>query len=63
MMRVALQMRGKPYRYSGATPAGFDASGLVYYSYKEVGLIAPREFRAQFEQSRPVPKDRIRPGD
>ncbi len=63
MMRVALKMRGKPYSYKGASPAGFDASGLVYYSHKEVGLQVPRSFKEQFAQSKPVPKDKIRPGD
>jgi cell wall-associated NlpC family hydrolase len=63
MMRVALKMRGKPYRYTGASPQGFDASGLVYYSHLQVGLNVPRSFRKQFHKSRPVRRERLRPGD
>jgi cell wall-associated NlpC family hydrolase len=63
MMRVALKMRGKPYSYNGSTPNGFDASGLVYYSHKQVDLEIPRSFRQQFEQSKAVAREKIRPGD
>lgn len=63
MMRVALKMRGKPYSYNGSTPKGFDASGLVYYSHKRVGLEIPRSFRQQFEQSKSIAKNNVRPGD
>ena len=63
MMRVALAMRGKPYRYQGENPDGFDASGLVYYCHKQVGLDLPRSFQQQLSESRPVNKDQIRPGD
>lgn len=63
MMRVALDMRGKPYSYNGSTPNGFDASGLVYYSHKQVDLDIPRSFKEQFEQSKQIAKNKIRPGD
>jgi cell wall-associated NlpC family hydrolase len=63
MMRAALKMRGKPYSYNGSTPNGFDASGLVYYSHKQVGLEVPRSFKQQFEQSKVVAREKIRPGD
>lgn len=63
MMRVALQQRGRPYRYGGTTPDGFDASGLVYYCHQQVELVVPRDFREQLTQGRPVAKEKIRPGD
>lgn len=38
---TALAMVGKPYRYRGETPSGFDCSGLVRYSYRRVGIDVP----------------------
>ena len=37
----ALTMVGKPYRYGGSSPKGFDCSGLVLYSYKNAGVALP----------------------
>ncbi len=39
---VALQQLGRPYRYGGADPSGFDCSGLVQYAYSRVGVQTPR---------------------
>lgn len=60
----ALNMKGAPYRYGGASPKrGFDCSGLVQYSYARAGGRLPRTTRAQWRASRAVPLDRVRPGD
>jgi cell wall-associated NlpC family hydrolase len=52
---LALSMVGVPYRFGGADPqAGFDCSGLVYFTYRSNGQLVPRTSRSQFEASRQV---------
>ena len=60
----ALKMLGKPYRYGGATPsAGFDCSGLVQFSYRQVGVPVPHNTEKQRLASRPVRHAELRRGD
>ena len=63
ILQLAESMRGKPYRYGGATPSGFDCSGLVFYAHRELGLTVPRTARAQFEAAPMVDIRELRPGD
>jgi cell wall-associated NlpC family hydrolase len=39
--RAALSMVGRPYKFKGNSPAGFDCSGLVQYSYLAAGMDVP----------------------
>jgi len=59
----ARDMIGKPYKYAGDTPAGFDCSGLVRYSYGKAGLNLPRDTRSQRQMSVPVSVRSLREGD
>ena len=59
----ALQMLGKPYRFGGETPRGFDCSGLVYYSFGKTGVELPRDTRGQRRIGHKVPKHALRRGD
>lgn len=63
IIQTALAMMGTPYVYGGATPRGFDCSGLVQYSYKKAGIDVPRTSRGQYRSAEPVPVAAARPGD
>ena len=59
----ALTMVGKPYRYGGNTPKGFDCSGLVQYSYGRVGVKLPHGTRSLLQMSHPVSRNKLQRGD
>jgi len=59
----AQTMIGKPYKYGGSTPKGFDCSGLVLYSYKQAGVALPHSTEKQRSTSRRIKVAELRPGD
>jgi cell wall-associated NlpC family hydrolase len=59
----ALKMLGKPYRYGGASPSGFDCSGLVQFSFRQAGVVVPRATEEQRRASAPVRVSNLRRGD
>lgn len=60
---VARDLVGVPYRYGGATPDGFDCSGLVYYSYAKAGIRVPRTSTEQYRRAQAVQLSELRAGD
>lgn len=59
----ALDMKGRPYRYGGNTPRGFDCSGLIQYSYARAGVQLPRSTGGLWRFSSRISTSRLRPGD
>jgi murein DD-endopeptidase len=60
---VAQDMVGVKYRYGGESPAGFDCSGLAFYSYQHAGLTIPRNSTAQQRAARPIELSQASAGD
>jgi cell wall-associated NlpC family hydrolase len=65
VVAFAMQFRGVPYVWGGASPAGFDCSGFTTYVYRQFGLQLPRTAEAQYSQRYGVFVDRsnLQPGD
>jgi len=51
---IALLYLGVPYVYGGASPSGFDCSGLVMYVYAQLGISLPHYTVAQWNATQPV---------
>jgi peptidoglycan DL-endopeptidase CwlO len=62
-VQLALGQVGRPYRWGGASPSGFDCSGLVMWAYSQVGVPLPHNSAAQYGVGRAVSQSELRPGD
>jgi cell wall-associated NlpC family hydrolase len=51
---IALHYLGVPYVYGGASPSGFDCSGLVMYVYAQLGISLPHYTVAQWNATQPI---------
>lgn len=60
---LALEQIGKPYRYGGAGPDDFDASGLLQYCFAEQGVSVPRSTSGQADFGYLVAREELKPGD
>ncbi len=66
VVAIAKRYLRVPYVWGGTTPAGFDCSGLMQYSYQQIGISLPRTSRTQFHAGAYIPPNRLdllEPGD
>ena len=60
---LARTQLGVPYVYGGASPGGFDCSGLVMWVYGRLGVPLPHNAAALYSVGRPIPTSDMKPGD
>lgn len=60
---TAVSMVGRPYKYRGDSPSGFDCSGLVRYSYLTAGLDVPHNTKTLKSVTHLVGSGRMQKGD
>jgi len=63
LANYAMSLRGVRYRFGGATPDGFDCSGLVFYAHHHFGVDVPRTSRGQAEEAEAVKPRKLQRGD
>ncbi|MEC5240629.1 bifunctional lytic transglycosylase/C40 family peptidase [Bacillus mycoides] len=57
------QFLGQAYVWGGATPPGFDCSGLMQWNFRQVGIKLPRTAEEQYYATARVSPEQLLPGD
>jgi cell wall-associated NlpC family hydrolase len=63
VVAIAMRYLGTPYVWGGASPSGFDCSGLVMYVFAQIGVSLPHSSYAQYGMGSPVSRADLQPGD
>jgi len=64
IVNIAMQLKGKPYVWGGASPeTGFDCSGLTYYVLGQLGIHIERTADIQFHREETIGFKDLLPGD
>jgi cell wall-associated NlpC family hydrolase len=63
VVAIAQRYLGVPYVWGGASPSGFDCSGLAMYCYAQIGIGMSHGATDQQRSSHPVSLGALQPGD
>jgi cell wall-associated NlpC family hydrolase len=62
-VQIAMGELGVPYVWGGASPAGFDCSGLTMWVYAQLGISLGHFTGSQWNAGVHVSRDQLAPGD
>ncbi len=62
-VETALAYHGIPYLWGGKSTAGFDCSGLMFYVFRQHGVVLPHYSGSQFQRGTRVAAMALQPGD
>jgi cell wall-associated NlpC family hydrolase len=60
---IAYHFLGVPYVWAGASPSGFDCSGLTMYVWSQLGIRLGHYTGYQYYEGRRIARDQLQPGD
>lgn len=63
IIKTAKKEIGRPYRFGGTTPKGFDCSGFTQYVFDKHKIKLPRMADEQYKVGSSVSKKKLSPGD
>src|SRR5690606_18218088 len=64
VVQLAASQIGKPYVWGGASPeTSFDCSGLVQWTYRQIGISVPRTAQQQFNATVRLTPEQLQSGD
>lgn len=63
VVAIALEYKGAPYRYGGASARGFDCAGYVQFVFRQAGLDVPRTVSRQFSAGHEIARENPGKGD
>lgn len=63
MVQIALTKVGTMYSWGAKGPNNFDCSGLVQWSWKQVGVNLGEDTYTQIKQGKPVAPEQVQAGD
>jgi len=63
VLNYAKSKLGKPYVFGAEGPDAYDCSGLIWDSYRQVGVKLPRIANQQYAATTKIPRENLLPGD